>query len=98
MYPMADRLKNDPLTSAATRTKLARFLLFSVGVALVPVLFRCMPSPTGQPSRTFADAVATASCCWWVLAPRLPLWVKFWARENRMICGTLWLAECAFWA
>lgn len=55
---MADRPKNDLPTSAGTRTKLARFFLFSVSVALVPILFRCMPSPTGQPTRTLADAVA----------------------------------------
>lgn len=55
---MAEGIKNDLSISAGTRTKLARFLLFSVGVALVPILFRCMPSPTGQPARTLADAVA----------------------------------------
>jgi hypothetical protein len=55
---MAEGIKKERSISPGTRTKLARFLLFSVGVALTPILFRCMPSPTGQPTRTLADAVA----------------------------------------
>ena len=56
--PMADRTKPSFPISAGTRMELARFYLFSVCVALVPILFRCLPSPTGQPARTLADAVA----------------------------------------
>jgi hypothetical protein len=55
---MADRIKRRFPISAATLRELARFYLFSVCVALVPILFRCMPSPTGTPTRTLADAVA----------------------------------------
>jgi hypothetical protein len=55
---MADHPKPEQTAVAGTHMKLARFFLFSVGVALVPILFRCMPSPTGQPSPTLADAVA----------------------------------------
>ncbi|HZG43543.1 MAG TPA: hypothetical protein VEY93_11305 [Longimicrobium sp.] len=55
---MAEGLKSNSSISAGRHMKLARFFLFSVGVALVPILFRCMPSPTGQPSPTLADAVA----------------------------------------
>ena len=55
---MAEDIKNVVSISLGARKKLARFLLFSVGVALTPILLRCMPSPTGQPTRTLADAVA----------------------------------------
>jgi hypothetical protein len=55
---MADSMKPSVPISAGTRMELARFYLFTVCVALVPILFRCLPSPTGQPARTLAEAVA----------------------------------------
>jgi hypothetical protein len=55
---MADGMKPRFPISAATRMELARCYLFSVCVALVPILIRCLPSATGQPARTLAEAVA----------------------------------------
>lgn len=55
---MTETANHKKPTSDHARRKLVRFLLFSVCVALVPILFRCLPSPSGQPSRSLADAVA----------------------------------------
>jgi hypothetical protein len=52
------RMNINVAISAGTWKKLVRFFLFSVCVALVPILFRCLPSPTDQPARTLAEAVA----------------------------------------
>jgi hypothetical protein len=55
---MAEGRKDNSPISAATLKELARFYLFSVCVALVPILIRCLPSPTGHPAPTLAEAVA----------------------------------------